>query len=745
MHITLSKLLLATALGLVAADSYADGIVLVRTVGTDLSAGACGTDSALTVETGTQVNFCYRVTNQSSIPLVYQSLESAEYGQLLSYAPITLQPGASYQFNDIRIVATDVNDDATWTADNQFADYSFAISPSGQAFEDISATGASPPAAGFDLGFDFDYYGETQTQGFMYDGEFGFSTSFAPAFQNASLPGPFIGKGIFPYWDEWTGPIFGPLYFETRGSAPNRRLIAQWQDNCLQEAYNFIDCTAPMTYEMVLYEGSNQIAFVYAQLSGAALPPVDANGGGATVGLSYDDARAVQVGYNQSILSDGMSILFTPTTFQRYTASASVTVQVASAAATVSADSLSVGVAVGASTSSQLAIGNSGTLDLIWQLDPTLASNSHFPAHPRTSPAPTSATTTAAHLYRSSWQSLPYLAAPHRALPSDALSLPALGTTTASDGTLGFVSLDINAPGTLTAIAANNGLDIDAGAIAGTDFAHYYGLDWSSGELYRLDVASGVATDVGPSGLDTDRNWSDMSWDPITGKMYALASYPTQLYTIDLDSGAATSVATLTDSPDATIIAIAFNSMGQLYAVDIRGDRLLAVDRITGTWAVIGALGVNQNFGQALAFDRNTDRLYLAGPTVEEGGGPFTSSMYTVDTQTGQASLIGVISSDPINNSLQSMGIESNSPCEALSAVPWLTVSPTSGTTAPGASDNVTVGFDASALTPGHYSAVLCLASNDPVKPSIRVPVYLEVNPLDRIFADGFDGTPGRD
>jgi BACON domain-containing protein len=59
--------------------------------------------------------------------------------------------------------------------------------------------------------------------------------------------------------------------------------------------------------------------------------------------------------------------------------------------------------------------------------------------------------------------------------------------------------------------------------------------------------------------------------------------------------------------------------------------------------------------------------------------------------------------------------------------IPWLTVSPDSGTTAAGESSEVTVSFDSTGLEPGGYEATLCVNSNDPVTPIVEVPVALTI------------------
>jgi hypothetical protein len=66
--------------------------------------------------------------------------------------------------------------------------------------------------------------------------------------------------------------------------------------------------------------------------------------------------------------------------------------------------------------------------------------------------------------------------------------------------------------------------------------------------------------------------------------------------------------------------------------------------------------------------------------------------------------------------------------CADPSDVPWLSESPTGGTTAGGSSTPVTVTFNSNGLSNGNYSALLCVASNDAVNPTVEVPVSLTVS-----------------
>jgi hypothetical protein len=93
----------------------------------------------------------------------------------------------------------------------------------------------------------------------------------------------------------------------------------------------------------------------------------------------------------------------------------------------------------------------------------------------------------------------------------------------------------------------------------------------------------------------------------------------------------------------------------------------------------------------------------------------------------------GVVSTQPmtVTNSggspLNWSVVEDDSACDSPTDLPWLAVSPDTGTTVPLDSTVVDVSFDSTGLAPGDYSANLCVDSNDTATGVVQVPVVLTV------------------
>ncbi len=121
----------------------------------------------------------------------------------------------------------------------------------------------------------------------------------------ASKPNHFIAA----FWDDLTSiGGGGAAYVQTFGAAPNRQTVIEYRD---VNRYGLPSTN--LNFEIILYEGSDQIKLQYRSLSGAG-----ADGSSATVGLEYGMASLTghagyQYSYNQAgALYNGLALLFAP-------------------------------------------------------------------------------------------------------------------------------------------------------------------------------------------------------------------------------------------------------------------------------------------------------------------------------------------------------------------------------------------------------------------------------------------------
>ena len=163
------------------------------------------------------------------------------------------------------------------------------------------------------------------------------------------------------------------------------------------------------------------------------------------------------------------------------------------------------------------------------------------------------------------------------------------------------------------------------------------------------------------------------------------------------------------------------------------GDVLIAVvNRTVGVTAATFPAALDQTASQV----RSWAGYYGSSPAPATPGIPAT----------GTGSFFGTIDSFtfPGNWMIRGLGVQGTpTGCAAPSSVPWVSVTPTSGTTAAAGSSTVTVNYDATGLVPATYAALLCVDSNDPVNPTVEVPVSMTVViPVDELFDDSFEDAP---
>lgn len=170
----------------------------------------------------------------------------------------------------------------------------------------------------------------------------------------------------------------------------------------------------------------------------------------------------------------------------------------------------------------------------------------------------------------------------------------------------------------------------------------FYGVDADANGLVSIDTITGVATAIGPLGQDPVDGFTGIAWNAADNMMYGIAVAGTDsssLYTIDLTTGAATKVTTLSGSTGTLPIWLAIDTAGMVYAMDIVGEVLQSIDPVAGTITTVGPTGLSTNFAQDADFDPVTNILY----TGAFDGVSFFTEMHTIDVTTGAATYIGNI------------------------------------------------------------------------------------------------------
>ena len=196
------------------------------------------------------------------------------------------------------------------------------------SFADLAAAGGAPSVLGgiddgaavLTLPFPFQFYGKTYTQlCASANGILSFITA-APAcgnandFANADLtlaPSPGDLPALLPYWTDLTFQVAGAgaVYYQTRGTPGSRQFVVEWSNAFPQGSPN------PVTFEVILSEGSNQILFQYQTVNLGGGNPAS-NGAHSTVGIrdakGNTNNRQIAWSYDAAVLSNSGVILFTP-------------------------------------------------------------------------------------------------------------------------------------------------------------------------------------------------------------------------------------------------------------------------------------------------------------------------------------------------------------------------------------------------------------------------------------------------
>lgn len=205
-----------------------------------------------------------------------------------------------------------------------------------------------------------------------------------------------------------------------------------------------------------------------------------------------------------------------------------------------------------------------------------------------------------------------------------------------------------------------------------------YGINEDDASLYEIDLATGQATLIGP--MNDPPSIAGLAWDSQNAFLYASdlqieigtegkGDADWGLGTVDPESGATDFLGT--HDPSNNVWGLAYDPASDtLYGADNEDlPQLVYVDRTDGTVAPVGGpfAAAGALYICALAFDTATATLYgvdcvigqpvargnakppAEAPTAPEGGG---NALYTIDTTTGAATLVGPLGVYLSNGSL---------------------------------------------------------------------------------------------
>lgn len=140
------------------------------------------------------------------------------------------------------------------------------------------------------LPFPFLFYGtDYNAVTVSANGNLQFSSSSSLAFPACLTPATGLGDLISPYWADLDLTLFGALETAVVGESPSRIFVVEWDDVPLYG----IDPDDRVTFEAQLFEGSNDIVFLYQDPATVA----GGNGGRAVVGIQ-SEARGAALSFS---------------------------------------------------------------------------------------------------------------------------------------------------------------------------------------------------------------------------------------------------------------------------------------------------------------------------------------------------------------------------------------------------------------------------------------------------------------
>jgi hypothetical protein len=154
--------------------------------------------------------------------------------------------------------------------------------------------------------------------------------------------------------------------------------------------------------------------------------------------------------------------------------------------------------------------------------------------------------------------------------------------------------------------------------------------DVEDSNIWQIDEETGAMYLLGNAGVGLN----GLAYDPSTDTLYGCGS--TELFIINQDTADATTIGEF--GTGGLMIGIACDSEGKIYGEDLGTDSLYEINPSTGEATLIGAIGINLNYAQDIAYDKDNDILYSTGYKGSSNGG---GHLGTLDLTDGHYTEIG--------------------------------------------------------------------------------------------------------
>ena len=154
--------------------------------------------------------------------------------------------------------------------------------------------------------------------------------------------------------------------------------------------------------------------------------------------------------------------------------------------------------------------------------------------------------------------------------------------------------------------------------------------EFGSGSLWEINPVTGSMISFGGGGNIIN----GLASNPVDNKLYGAGSF--NLYEIDNVTGEHIFIGEFGEGPE-YMIGIAFDRDGILYGWDVGNDSLWTIDIETGKASLVGPLGMDLMWPQDGHFEMAEDILYLAASTIN----PYFCGLYKCDEDTGDCTLVG--------------------------------------------------------------------------------------------------------